>query len=105
MMHALMPPKTSPKTSTQAPKARPRRKPEPPELRKNALVEAASDAQRTVLLKALRENSWNLTLTAESLRLHGPSAVIRYIHALGLGDEYEAARSRGAVKQGRPAGE
>ncbi len=70
----------------------------------NALVEAAMAAQRKKLLAALRASGWNLTETAEGLRLHAPSAVIRYIGSLGLTEEYEAAKARGDVKQGRPKG-
>lgn len=103
MMLAPMAPKTSTKSSSRPTKARPLRNPEPDESRKNALVEAAADAQRAVLLKALKSHEWNLTLTADALRLHGPSAVIRYIRALDLGAEYEAARASGAVRQGRPS--
>lgn len=70
--------------------------------RANLLVEAASTAQRAVLLSALAATRWNLTAAAEGLRLAGPGAVIRYIKALGLVDEYNAARARGDVRQGRP---
>lgn len=69
---------------------------------KNTLVAVAEAAQREALLGALNANAWNLTSTASALGLHGPSAVIRYIHSLGLDDQYAAARESGAVKQGRP---
>ncbi|MDO9016546.1 MAG: hypothetical protein Q8S73_26585 [Deltaproteobacteria bacterium] len=82
-------------------KASPRAKAPEPEAR-NALAEAAHEAQREVLLDALRANGWSLSATAEALRLHGPSAVIRYIGSLDLTDEYEKARTTGKVKQGRP---
>lgn len=70
--------------------------------RGNALTEAADNVQRAVLLGTLVANRWNLTAAAEGLRLAGPGAVIRYIKALGLQDEYAAARERGDIKQGRP---
>lgn len=74
----------------------------PPAPPKNTLVAVAEAAQREALLGALTANAWNLTAAASALGLHGPSAVIRYIHSLGLDDQYAAARESGAVKQGRP---
>jgi hypothetical protein len=71
-----------------------------PRVEPNALVEAAARAQRALLLKSLKASHWSLTATAESLRLHGPSAVIRYIKSLDLTDEYEAAKAKGEVKPG-----
>ena len=86
-----------------AKKSPPKRAPAPPaDPPKNTLVAVAEAAQREALLGALTANAWNLTSTATALGLHGPSAVIRYIHSLGLDDQYAAARESGAVKQGRP---
>jgi glycosyltransferase A (GT-A) superfamily protein (DUF2064 family) len=76
------------------------RKPDTPKRTTSLLTEtgdaAKAKAERALLLKTLRENDWNLTATAEALRLGDSSAVIRALKALAF-DEYEAARKRGAV--------
>ena len=92
--------RTSPGRAASKPTKAPAKATEPEA--RNALAEAAHEAQREVLLDALRANAWSLSATAEALRLHGPSAVIRYIGSLDLSDEYEKARTSGKVKQGRP---
>lgn len=84
--------KTSKKTKSTAPKRR-----------KSLLTQAGEAAQRGLLLQTLKEKNWNLSHAAESLLMTGPSDVIRAIKALGLGDEYEAAKNRGDVKRGKPA--
>jgi len=72
------------------------------EERPNALVEAADDAQRKVLLAAWKRAKWNLGHTAVALRLHGASAVIRYLQRLAP-EEYEAAQNDGRIAPGARA--
>lgn len=67
---------------------------------KSLLVEAGEERMREVLLKTLRESGWNLTATAEALRMSAASSVIRAIHNLGLDEEYERAREKGHVRPG-----
>lgn len=73
----------------------------PPPRRKTSLLTETGDAakakaERVLLLKTLRENGWNLTATAEALRLADTSAVIRALKTLAP-EEYEAAKDRGDV--------
>lgn len=74
----------------------------PPVRRKSLLTQAGEAAQRGLLLGALEEHGWNLTRVAEALAMAGPGDVNRAIRVLGLGEEYEAAKARGAAKPGRP---
>ena len=68
--------------------------------RKSKLTLAAEAAQRGMLLQALKDGGWNLTVCAEALDLSSPSDVLRAIKGLGLTDEYEAAKERGDVSPG-----
>jgi hypothetical protein len=56
--------------------------------------------RRTILLDELEATGWNLSLTAERLRM-GSNAqpVIREIKRLGLTEEYEQARESGRVER------
>lgn len=64
--------------------------------RPNALETAAMDAQRVVLLGALRASGWSLSETARALGMVGPAGqpqsanVLRAVRRLGLSEEYEA---------------
>ena len=69
------------------------------EERPNALAEAATEAQRKVLLAALKRHRWNLAHTSEALRLSGAPAVIQYLKRLGLTDEYAAAKADGRIRR------
>jgi len=68
--------------------------------RKSKLTQAGEAAQRGLLLATLKECGWNLTATAEALEMGDPSAVLRSIKVLGLDEEYEAAKARGAISPG-----
>jgi len=72
--------------------------------RKSKLTLAGEAAQRGLLLATLKECGWNLTVTAEALEMGDPSAVLRSIKVLGLVEEYEAAKTRGAVSPGSRRG-
>ena len=72
--------------------------------RKSKLTLAGEAAQRGLLLATLKESGWNLTVTAEALDMGDPSAVLRSIKVLGLVEEYEAAKTRGAVSPGSRRG-
>lgn len=75
----------------------------PPDSRpKSGLVEIGEDAMRAALLAELQRQGWNLTRTAEALRMSAPSNVIRAIKSLDLEAEYEAAKARGEARPGRP---
>lgn len=63
--------------------------------------QAARDAKRALLLKALKDNGWNLTRTAESLNMGSTGNVARALQELAP-DEYEAAKKRGDIAMGRP---
>lgn len=84
----------------------PAKSPEPEGRRKSKLTqigdEAKKGAMRDALLAELKRQQWNLTRAAEALEMAGPSAVITALRDLDLGDEYEAARSRGDIAPGRP---
>lgn len=67
--------------------------------KKSKLTIASEDAARGLLLKTLKENDWRVNDTARSLDM-APPTVLRSIKALGLSEEYEAARVRGNVKPG-----
>ena len=69
---------------------------------KSLLAVAGDEAQRKLLLKTLKNNGWNLTHTAEALKLAGASHVIRSLKTLGLADEYAAAKADGRIAAGRP---
>lgn len=68
---------------------------------KSLLTEIGEHAMRAALLKSLKDNDWNLTRTAESLRMSAASSVIRALKSLAP-DEYERARERGDIAMGRP---
>lgn len=78
------------RSRTPATKPTPRAK-APAKPRPNALVEEADNAQRVRLLAELEAAAWNLKHTATALRLHGGSAVIRYLKRLAP-KEYAAAK-------------
>ena len=67
---------------------------------KSLLMEIGEEAMRKALLAALEKQNWSLTDTAASLRMAGPSLVIRSIHSLGLDTEYEDAKRRGLIRPG-----
>ena len=98
MLATMAAPKTS-KPAVKAPK-----KPEvaPAGRRKSKLTLAGEAAQRGLLLAMLKECGWNLTHAAEGLEMTGPADVLRAIKTLDLSEEYEAAKARGAARQGRP---
>jgi transcriptional regulator with GAF, ATPase, and Fis domain len=85
---------------------KPKSKRRAPERRRSLFAEigrqAAQEAQRKLLAATLVAKGWNLTHTAEALGLSTPSEVIRAIKALDLTAEYEAAKGKGLVVQGRP---
>lgn len=88
-------------TKKATPKRPTKPKVKPAETRgRSLLVEIGEDAMRAALLKALRENGWNLTHTAAALRMSAASSVIRALHNLGLDDEYEKAKKAGHVRPG-----
>jgi hypothetical protein len=62
----------------------------------NALAHAF---KREALRRALVASAWNLTRTAELLRMAGPSSVLRAVADLGLRDELDRARRAGFVTQ------
>jgi hypothetical protein len=65
------------------------------------MVDELSTALRKhVLESTLRATNWNLTHTAERLRLGDASAVIREIKRADLSEEYRAAKKSGAVAPG-----
>lgn len=64
---------------------------------------AALDARRELLMKTLDACGWNLSKTAEELKMPGASQVIRAIRDAGLEPEYEAAKARGDVRPGARA--
>jgi hypothetical protein len=109
MMLAPMATKPTPKTSTRAPKARPRRNPEPPAPEpvradgrpKSALTlereRGALEAGQALLLTTLERNGWNLSATARDLGMAGASQVIRAIKDHALDPQYDAAKAAGKV--------
>lgn len=56
--------------------------------------------RRSLLLKALEYADWNLTVTAERLRLGGPGNVVRLIRELDLRDMQKAAQREGKGRVG-----
>ena len=62
------------------------------------LVSAA--VRRDLLFKELESTGWNLSHTAERLRLGNTSHVLRAIRELGLVDEYEQAKREGRGQRG-----
>ncbi len=74
----------------------------PPRRKKSKLTLAGEAAQRGVLLAELKALGWNLSRVAESLEMGNASTVIRSIKLLGLDEEYEAAKSSGKARPGRP---
>jgi len=64
--------------------------------------EAAREAQRKALLRALKAHEWNLARTAEALAMGSGSAVIRALKLLAP-EEYDAAREDGRIRAGRPS--
>ena len=93
------------KTRTKAPTPSPTRADGRPKSLLSIEGERASmEARRTMLLRSLKENDWNLSKTAEALLLANASTVIRAIRDLGLESEYETARATGKIKPG-PRGE
>lgn len=89
----------SPMAASKKPTRKPTPKPAEPR-GKSLLTETGDAAQRALLLKTLKAHGWNLTATAEALRLSAASSVIRAIHNLGLTEEYEAARDAGKLRPG-----
>ena len=83
---------TKGQTRTAAESRRPDKRPRAKSLLSRTGDEAKAAAERALLLKTLKSKRWNLTHTAEALEMPGPSQVLRAIDALGLRDEYEAAR-------------
>lgn len=61
---------------------------------------AKRTAQRTALLKALRQSGWNLTAAGIALGVGSPSNVLRAIKTLELTDEYDAAKAAGKISPG-----
>lgn len=59
---------------------------------------AAMDAKRRLLLDTLEKHNWNLTATAEILRMGANAAVIRALKELAPA-EYLAAKKAGKVTQ------
>lgn len=64
--------------------------------------EAAREAQRKALLRALKAHDWNLAHTADALSMGDASAVIRALKSLAP-EEYDAAREDGRIRSGRPS--
>lgn len=62
--------------------------------------EASRAAQRKALLAELQRNDWNLTATGAAVGIPNVSNLIRTIRAVGLEDEYEAAREAGKIPKG-----
>lgn len=82
-------------------KKKPSTKPAKPVGRKKSkLTKIGEEAMRAALLKALKQNGWSITRTAEALEMAGSANVLRSIKLLGLDDEYEQARIRGDVRPG-----
>lgn len=54
--------------------------------------QAALEAKRLLLQETLRSHDWNLSHTAEVLRMGSASQVLRAIRETGLEEEYRAAR-------------
>lgn len=75
--------------------------------RKSALTrigdEAKRDAMRKALLKSLRENDWNLTVTAEAMEMASNVSVIQALQDLAP-EEYEAAKADGRISPGKRRG-
>lgn len=60
-------------------------------------------AMREALLTELRRHDWNLTHTAEALRMGTTAAPVwKAIRELDLSAEYEKAKARGKAQPGRP---
>ena len=76
-------------------------------LRHNVLSEVsdriALALRRRMLLATLRATKWNLSHTAERLRLGDVSGVVREIKRVGLSAEHAAARKRAAHRTGHKA--
>lgn len=62
--------------------------------------EAKRAAMRKALLKALRENNWNLTATAEALEMTSNVSVIQALQDLAS-DEYAEAKASGKISPGK----
>lgn len=97
-MYATM---ASPRTKKPASKPRPKTEGR----RKDSLFATTGEAgrreaQRKLLLRALKEQHWNLRATADALGMSGTPHVLRAIQDVGLADEYEAAKERGDVSPG-----
>lgn len=99
----LCAPMASPKKSTKKPTTKAASKPEGRKKSKLTLAgeEAATLAKRTLLLTTLAACRWNLSRTAEVLDLATGADVIRALKELAP-EEYDAAKARGDVSQGRP---
>jgi transcriptional regulator with GAF, ATPase, and Fis domain len=78
---------TKPKTKKPA---KPKTK-EKPERKKSQLVKIGDAAMREALLEALKRNDWNLAATSREMEL-APPHMHRFLRALDLMDEYEAAK-------------
>lgn len=106
-MIATMPPSTTTKKkSTRAPA----KAPEPAGRKRSALTEAGEeakrDAMRKLLLRTLKEQGWNLTRTAEALRMgEGSGAASNVAKALLelAPEEYAAAKADGRITNYRRA--
>ncbi len=66
----------------------------------NHLTAAGNAARRAVLHEVLVHVGWNIQHAADVLELQDTGAAIRDIRRLGLGAEYEAAKSRGDIRPG-----
>lgn len=62
--------------------------------------QAKREAMRKALLKALRENDWNLTVTAEALEMSTNVSVIQALQDLAP-DEYAQAKASGKISPGK----
>lgn len=71
-----------------------------PKRRKSKLTLEGEKAQRALLLRTLKAKDWNLTATADELKMAGPGDVLRAAHILGLDEELDAARARGDLSPG-----
>lgn len=79
------------------------RKPGIKTAKRPTLSEIGQEAKRIALLAELVAQDWNLTAVAHELGLTNASNVVRAIRVLGLEDEYDAAKARGDIVQGRRA--
>jgi hypothetical protein len=60
----------------------------------------SAELRRVILLRELEATGWNLTHTADRLRMSGSANVLRAIKELGLTYAYEDAKRKGIIKTG-----